>query len=72
MQDLKRCPFCGSSAQLLSERETYGHGDFGTEWFVSCVAKSCGARVYATSAYTSTDVEQIESAAANWNLRTPR
>lgn len=34
MQDLKRCPFCGSSAQLLSESKTYGHGDSGKEWFV--------------------------------------
>ena len=71
MQDLKPCPFCGSSAHLINRVETYGHGDFEKEWYVHCVAKSCGARMAATSAFRGSDVEKIESAAANWNLRTP-
>ena len=68
--NLKPCPFCGSSANFVSKSETYGHGDFGVEWFVSCVAKSCGGRMPSATPYSRpSEEEQKSSAAAAWNKR---
>lgn len=66
--NLKPCPFCGSSAHLWKQTETYGHGDFEEEWYVSCVAKSCCARM-TNNAFRGNSEEKKNSAISLWNKR---
>jgi hypothetical protein len=61
------CPFCGGEPEIKNKSVCYGHGDYPTEWSVSC---KCGVGTKGTpTGYEGSDHVCKEKAVKIWNTR---
>lgn len=60
MNKLKKCPFCGGSAELRTKNDTY----------ILCVCTRCGASTRGTAANILGKTEAEQRSLEFWNIRT--